>query len=296
MNTLLRLCFSFLFFLTVTCTAAQKHTVADSAKDNTWLWEVSGKGLKQPSYLYGTIHIICTEDFFISDGLLNALNKSRQLVLETTFGDSTIDLVALFEGAALKDKRLKDFYTAEEYAELVKFFKDSLDMDLELMGSLKPLYFTELMAPKMLGCKKTSAYETELEKMARKQNKEVKGFLGIKEHARLLDTIPDELQARELLRTIRQWEKEKQDFARLIEIYKTQAFYKVHPFMETSENLNQYGGALLDDRNFKWIPQIKKMAAEKPTLFAFGAAHLGGENGIINLLRKAGYTVKPLEN
>ena len=34
------------------------------------------------------------------------------------------------------------------------------------------------------------------------------------------------------------------------------------------------------------------MMAEQPTLFAVGAAHLCGEQGVLKLLEKAGYTVE----
>ena len=53
---------------------------------------------------------------------------------------------------------------------------------------------------------------------------------------------------------------------------------------------------LLINRNKNWIPEISKYAKEKPTFFGVGAGHLPGENGVINLLRKAGYTVKAVSN
>ncbi|PHQ77476.1 MAG: hypothetical protein COB75_03115 [Idiomarina sp.] len=31
-------------------------------------------------------------------------------------------------------------------------------------------------------------------------------------------------------------------------------------------------------------------------MFAFGAGHLGGDNGLIKLLKKEGFKVKPLKN
>ena len=52
---------------------------------------------------------------------------------------------------------------------------------------------------------------------------------------------------------------------------------------------------MLDKRNSSWIPIIEKAARTKPTFFAFGAGHLGGPNGVINLLRQRGYTVRALQ-
>lgn len=50
----------------------------------------------------------------------------------------------------------------------------------------------------------------------------------------------------------------------------------------------------LDDRNNKWIPEIAKFSKEVSTFYGVGAAHLGGDQGVINLLRNAGYTVTPI--
>src|SRR5215217_1416430 len=51
------------------------------------LWEISGKGLTKPSYIYGTIHMICGPDFIIKDKTKKALEKSEALVMELDFTD-----------------------------------------------------------------------------------------------------------------------------------------------------------------------------------------------------------------
>jgi uncharacterized protein YbaP (TraB family) len=48
---------------------------------------------------------------------------------------------------------------------------------------------------------------------------------------------------------------------------------------------------MLDNRNLKWIPQIIETSKETPTFYAVGAGHLGGEKGVIRLLRKEGFKV-----
>ncbi|MEZ5495489.1 MAG: TraB/GumN family protein [Gammaproteobacteria bacterium] len=40
--------------------------------------------------------------------------------------------------------------------------------------------------------------------------------------------------------------------------------------------------------------KIPEIAKQQVTLFAFGAGHLGGDVGVINLLREKGYTVEPV--
>jgi uncharacterized protein len=52
--------------------------------------------------------------------------------------------------------------------------------------------------------------------------------------------------------------------------------------------------AMMIDRNTAWIPVIKSAAAKGPILVAFGALHLSGEQGVLNLLQADGYTLTPL--
>ncbi|MEO6298270.1 MAG: TraB/GumN family protein, partial [Paracoccaceae bacterium] len=52
--------------------------------------------------------------------------------------------------------------------------------------------------------------------------------------------------------------------------------------------------ALMDTRNAAWIPVIKSAAAKGPIVVAFGALHLSGDKGVLNLLRRDGYQITPI--
>lgn len=52
---------------------------------------------------------------------------------------------------------------------------------------------------------------------------------------------------------------------------------------------------LIYDRNNNWIKQMPSIMKEYSTLFAVGAGHLTGERGLLNLLRKQGYTLEPIK-
>jgi uncharacterized protein YbaP (TraB family) len=80
-------------------------------------------------------------------------------------------------------------------------------------------------------------------------------------------------------------------------LYKNQDLQGLAALMTEEEN-KMYGGhadIMLTERNQSWIAGIEAAAKETPTLFAVGAAHLGGETGVINLLRKKGYKVEAVK-
>lgn len=297
MKTLQKIAFGLLFLALASPLFAQKENKKTNPKEETWLWEISGKGLEKPSYLFGTIHILCPEDFEISSNLKNKLEASQQLVLEVADAENPANLMVVLQAMTMKGKKLKDLYTAEEYAELKQFFTDSIGLDISMIESFSPMFATTALLPAMMGCIETKSYEAELTALARQQNKEVKEVETLAQQLSMFDTIPYHIQAQELLRTTREWTKEKTTFAALVDIYKGQKYSLSQAFMHANMgSMTEYKDVLLDNRNRAWIAKINAFAAEKPTLFAFGAGHLGGEKGLIELLRKEGYTVKPLKN
>ena len=64
---------------------------------------------------------------------------------------------------------------------------------------------------------------------------------------------------------------------------------------DEASGIGGYEDLLLVRRNRNWIPVMGEMMMAKPTFFAVGAGHLGGDEGVVALLREAGYTVKPLK-
>ena len=83
----------------------------------------------------------------------------------------------------------------------------------------------------------------------------------------------------------------QQEFTRMVEIYKRQAVDELYSSSMSKDSFKSQEEILLTRRNKDWIPKITKIVHEQPTFFAVGAAHLGGPNGVVRLLREAGYTV-----
>jgi uncharacterized protein len=266
-------------------------------KANTWLWQVSGNGLKNPSYLYGTMHAMCAGDFSIDDSLAAKLTASNQLVLEVVDADNPMNVFVLMQAMALKGAHLPDLYTKEEYAEINTFFTDSVGVSIGDFASFNPFFAILATLPQQMGCTDIKSFETELTIMARAAGKEVKELENIQFQANLFDTIPYPIQAKELLRLVREWNSEKQLLAEMTSIYKNKEVDKALVLAHASFGaLTQYWDVFLKNRNENWIPKIETMAATKSSLFAVGAAHLVGDYGLITLLRKKGYTVTPVNN
>lgn len=265
-----------------------------SEDGSSLLWEISGNGLEQPSYLFGTIHLIGSEDFIFPDTWTAALDQTQHLMLELDMDDPRM-MMKMMTGAMMEDgKSLKDLVSEEEYEVVKTFFKDSLNQPIAMLGKMKPMLLSSSLYPKMINGEPV-AYEMVLIEKAKEREMEVTGVETVEDQLAMVDEIPMDDQIEMLMTYIEDFQAEKERFGKLIDLYVAQDVNDLYSYMMDSPEMDESAReVMLDNRNKKWIPVISEQAAAMPTFFAFGAGHLAGENGVINLLQEAGFSVKPV--
>lgn len=285
-------------FFFYSCNAQTKQVgLKVNADDNTLLWEVSGKGLKKASYIFGTFHLMCKNDIQFSPQLKTGVANADVVYLEMDMDDPAI-LLGGFMMMNMKDgKQLKDLYSTEDYEKVYAFFKDTLHMPMALLQRTKPFFLAAMLYPKMMPCKTVSGVEEELMKLAKQNKKEIKGLETMEFQAAVFDSIPYQEQATELLKSIDSLAQYQKYFDTMITVYKTQRLVEIEKLFKDSEfGMEEHQDILLNDRNKNWVVQLKTLMKNESVFTAVGAAHLVGQNGLISLLRKEGYTLKPLLN
>lgn len=289
-----------LFFsiLIGSCTAQTRQPELKTEESgNTLLWEVSGKGLTSPSYLFGTFHMLCRNDIHFSPSLKTALSASRELYLELDMDDPATLMGGFMLMNMNKGTQLKDLYSPEEYARVEKFFKDSLKTPIGMLQSMKPYFLVAMLYPKMMPCKTVTGVEEELMKLAKEQKKEVQGLETMAFQASIFDSIPYAKQAQELLKTIDSLDHFRKYFDTMLVVYKQQRIKEMEDLFNDNEmGIEENQDILLDNRNRNWVTQLNKIMHKEPVFVAVGAGHLPGEKGLINLLKKEGYKVRPVRN
>src|SRR4051812_37885012 len=117
--------FPYLFILLASgCKAQPKPAFKVSVSNNTLLWQVSGKDLKKPSFLFGTFHLLCKDDINFSQQLKSAIQYSDTIYMELDMDDPSTMMSGLLYLNMKNGKTLKDFYTPEEYKKIQSFFND----------------------------------------------------------------------------------------------------------------------------------------------------------------------------
>ncbi|MEY2631119.1 MAG: hypothetical protein RLZZ469_2017 [Bacteroidota bacterium] len=260
--------------------------------ENSLLWKISGNGLKEPSYLFGTIHITC--DATLSEKVKTALDKTQQLCLELDMDDPNLQVEMMNSMMMQNGVTMKSLAKPEDFKAVDAFLTTNLGFSAEMLNPVKPFMVSAMLYPKMLNCE-TQSVEAELIKIAKAQNEEVIGLETVGEQLAVFDAIPYQAQMNELVITAKDnMQRDKTELTEMMAIYKSENVEAMVTFTEKSPNAmtSKYGDVLLKNRNQNWISRMTTIAKNKPTFFGVGAAHLGGKEGVIALLRKAGFTVE----
>ncbi|MGN6531375.1 MAG: TraB/GumN family protein [Ginsengibacter sp.] len=279
------------------CSAQSDQSFVKQKNDNTLLWEISGNGLKKPSFLFGTFHLLCKDDIHFSDQLKKAMKSVDEVYMELKLDAPSTMLSGMMYMNMKNGKTLESLYTPDEYKRLESYFSDTLKMPMLLFQKAKPYFLVALLYPRMMNCSNPSGVEEELMKIAKDDKKEIHGLETIQFQASVFDSIPYEWQAKELLKNIDSFSVYKNEFETMLDFYKNQEMDSLKTMLGKSEfGSDKYDDLLLKNRNKNWVKQLKQIMKNKSVFVAVGAGHLVGDAGLISLLEKAGYKVVSLEN
>jgi uncharacterized protein len=292
-NLLTRLAVYVGIALTLTnCTIANKKSqkTTDNADDfGSLLWQISGNGLKKPSYLFGTVHLIPEKDYFFSETAKKVFKQAEQLCLEINIDDPEM-VTAAFKGYLPKGVSLKKLLNQNDYALLTEKLQ-AQGIDIEVVNNMKPILVSSMLLERG-STERLMTYETELAQAAKLQKKPIVALETPLAQMSFLDSIPYTEQATMLTETMLNGNAELME---LIARYTTQNIDTIYNYIqENTTKEGDFNRILLTQRNTAWLPLIADIAQKKSCFFAVGAGHLGGPKGLVRALRQQGFTVKPV--
>lgn len=264
---------------------------------NTLLWEISGKGLKKPSYLFGTHHLVNAK-FADTMKVLQEKLKSVDAVVGELLMDSTMQ-TKLDPFLMMKNNTLDSLLTKAEYKEVEDYFKSkSPDFDLKQLNNFKPAMVSIMVAlfddpdvQKGLG----EGIDNSFQQYAKKNAKLVFGLETAEYQGALLFDNDLQKQKKALLKSIRETAKNKEIMKRLKTDYLAQDMDKLTIlFKDMDEENKEFMTELLRNRNKRWLDQLPALMDKQSLFIAVGAGHLLGNEGLIKGLQALGYTLKPI--
>ena len=283
--------------------------------DNSVFWEISGNGLKAPSYIFGTHHLYPAGNIKKSDLIKEKINTCQVVMGEIAMDNMFAMSMATMKAMIMKDTTLKDLLGEKDYDKVDAYMKKNMGMGIAFFNNMRPMVLIQMItvtkASKDLGIedKKTqqmgemtdfsNTLDLYFQEYGKSQKKEILGLETVEQQANILfNGYPLKRQAEMLLEAI----EDDKGSTSMDNVKKLNEFYKQQNLNELAKlsldeqmmKKEEYN-ALLKNRNDAWMPKIYELINQKPAFIAVGALHLVGIDGVIYQLRKKGYQVKPVK-
>lgn len=279
------------------------------------LYRISSELLEEPSYIIGTYHLAPASFADSIPGAMAALDAVEQVCGEVLVSemDKRENRKRLLDAMKLPgEKRLSDVLSESEMQLLNAYMKQTIGMDL-----------TNPLLRKELGRMSPAALVTQLQllhymKMTRGFNpmklidyyfqkeaiKKKKTVIALESVDYQIDVLYSgttiERGKEQLICLIENCDYYMLQMKELADAYFAQDIEALNEITEERlgnmcDSTQEEDEALIYGRNAAWVVKIPTIMADKPTLFVVGAAHLPGERGVLELLRKNGYTVEAVK-
>jgi uncharacterized protein len=288
-----------LLTLTGILSCESKSQFNTAANNKSLLWEVTGNGLQKPVYLYGTMHLLCKDDAIVSKNLSSVIQSVDEIYFEIDMDDMGQLLSGLTLGTMKHDTTLTKLYTADEYERIKSFFTaHGMGLQLTMFNKMQPMLVSSLVYEAILPCTALGGIEMSIMQQAHTAKKEIKGLETAAFQAAILDSIPYATQAKELLHSIDHISDSEKETADMMALYKQQDLEKLLDFTLKTDGgtTEEAQDIMINQRNKNWVAQFPAITNKKSLLIAVGAGHLGGQNGVLNLLKQKGYQIRAIEN
>lgn len=274
------------------CALTFSSFIATAQTEKSLLWEISGKGLEKPSYVFGTIHMICQDDYFMTETIQNTLKNVDAYYAEINFGDP--QSMAVMQQAMASDVPLSKRMEPAKYEQLKTLLKEVADLDIAPFEHLSDAAITSMITLKSFPCTNIKMYEMELLQAAMAQQKKLGGLETVQEQIDILSKSLGQDAVIEMLEDLK--ENSFENTKKMVSLYTAQDIQGLYDFMKKSSYMTSDAyNELLTKRNHNWTHNMPEIMQNQSVFFAVGAAHLGGNNGVLKLLKDEGYTVKPVK-
>jgi Uncharacterized protein conserved in bacteria len=313
---------NFVYLITFIFVLCSCNTPQKSEEKNALLWKISGKDLPQSSYIFGTWNGGDKDSANLANIYNNyphfgeAFNSVSYFMTESSpeeqIGHITSSHKFISNMYLKKDTTYRDIFDEASLQKLDSLTTKYLNKSVYQIG-VKPLFLMYALS--------SAKEETEYEQKGLDWNKD-RGmnahlFYLAKDKKHITRTLGSRadvwdmllpyygqplLTQTEMVKYLLTPEGEQSSLKiESINDSITNAYLKhdINSILVSFEDMDKInplsrfiGENVIESQNRRWISKIVPAIEENPTFIAIGVRSLYGENGLINLLRKKGYTVE----
>ena len=262
----------------------------NSVKSNSLLWELLAPDGVKSSYLFGTIHLPDTT-------LFERIPQVKRLIDSSDIFMAEYDLdIQPGNGPSPflinHPKGIINYISEQKFEKLRKQFLKSFGIDLKYYANMKPFLLDQLIAEKLVSNRTTDPMDILLWKYAKENSKVLVGAESFECQLAIMEKFPIDQQIKNLLRNGRSPWRIRRGIYRIMDYYRKENIRALYKYSMSS--LGKMKSVLVYERNKNIVESIKNHSDGASLVCAVGAGHLYGYQGLLRLMKKEGYKLKPI--
>jgi uncharacterized protein YbaP (TraB family) len=274
--------------LVVLASLVSSHLCAqkNSRPNYKLLWRISGNGLNKPSYLFGTMHAQDKRAFNLNDSVIAKVLECEAFAMEVH-----PDSVNRFMASIILNQDRQNFesqMTPNEFVHYDSLMKKKTGLSLKKFKTTREAtYFLQQRGMKK---DKNTFLDAWLYNIAREKGKLMTGLESIAVQAKLYDDAREVSDFKKFLESDSDY---GQSIDNLFDLYYEGNVEAIYKYSKSNTPEDQFKSIIIE-RNMNMTDNIVREIHQRSVFMAIGAAHLGGEPGVVNLLKQKGYSVTPV--
>jgi uncharacterized protein YbaP (TraB family) len=272
-----------------------------TAQYNSLLWKISGNGLKEPSYLFGTMHTADGRIVSLGDKITAPYFRTAKTYAMELDPNEAMDMSLMSKLMMGSGNSLGQLLPPGDYSFLDSIVNKKTGYPMMLFDNVAPIYIMTILETVGLGLSDSSVdgnsdvLDMYLYNKAKDENKKIIGIETVQEQLNALGALSYKEQAKLLAEEIDSLKQNSSSGKEEVNYYLKQDLDGLNAHDEDAQKPEKFYKALVLDRNARMANRIAGFIHKESTFIAIGALHLPGEKGVIELLRQKGYLVEPVK-
>ncbi len=263
-----------------------------SAFAQSLCWQIRGKGIKSPSYIYGTMHLADQRVIDKANNATKLLAKSKVYAME--LDPDNVDMSKVFKLlTASTGHSIKAQLTDQEWQLLDAIFKAKTNTSVSSFDSVQPFIIATLISTTINtnNDEKATILDLHFYNLAQIKKIPTIGIETVDEQLDVFAKLSYAEQITMLRKAILEENTNQNEFDYIMKYYLAGDIDSLLDLSNDPSIPKEFADALLKSRNEKMAMRIASFIKSKSHFIGIGALHLPGEQGVLNLLRKKGFKI-----
>lgn len=237
------------------------------------------------SILFGTMHVRDERAYQFCDVWYPYIRNA-----DVYFGEMDLSTPVPFYPLPLYN--LHQHFSPAAYAKMRKQLHKSFGLDIDRYAHLHPLMILSAISQHLMTSDHTVSLDEHLWTYAKNHNKEVRGLESVEEQLHLLHTVLVEPLYRQMMNISRNPSKVRRFTLKTLDLYSRGEIHALYQM--TKSSMHSLRRTIIYDRNRLMAKRILSLDKECSYFISVGVGHFSGRAGILSLLRKGGWSVRPV--